>query len=470
MSATPLHYLELTELAEQLRTRALSPVAVTEAMLARIAALDPKLLSYVTVMADTALDEARAAEREIAAGRYRGPLHGVPVAVKDLCDASGVQTSAGMPRVRKNIAPATRDSTAVTRLRAAGAIILGKLQLTEGAVAHHHPEVPPPINPHHAGFWSGASSSGTGVAVAAGLCFGGLGSDTGGSIRFPSFANGITGLKPTWGRVSRAGVFALSWSLDHLGPMARSAADCAAMLTAIAGADDADPTALCAPVPDYLGRLDGDLRDMRVGFDEEFATRGVDAAMIEPMRACLAVLKDAGATIVPLRFPDTAAALTAWTPLATAEVAAYHADNYPARAADYGPGLADLIDIGRATSGIDYARAHDVRQALRGEFAHLFQRVDVAIVPALQRQNLTLEDFAAFGTRDDDWPNLLRFTAPFDITGTPTLSLPAGRNSAGAPYGFQLAAGHLQEDLLLRAGHAWQRATSHHRLRPPLAP
>ncbi len=293
---------------------------------------------------------------------------------------------------------------------------------------------------------------------------------TGGSIRFPSFANGITGLKPSWGRVSRAGVFALSWSLDHIGPMARSAADCATLLNAIAGADDRDPTALCAPVPDYGYKLDGDLRGLKVGLDENFATNNVEPATVAALRECLAVLKEAGATVVPVRFPDTSAALAAWTPLATAEVAAYHAANYPSRASDYGPGLAGLLDTGLATSGVDYARAHDVRQALRGEFAHLFQGVDVALVPCLARQNLSLEDFSVFGTKDDDWPNLLRFTAPFDISGTPTLSLPAGRNGDGAPFGFQLVAGHLQEALLLRAGHAWQRATPHHKLRPRLAP
>ena len=470
MSTTALHYLGLTELATKLRSREVSPVAVTETMLTRIAALDPTLRSYVGLMVDSAKAEARTAEREIAAGNYRGPLHGVPLAVKDLCDAKGVQTSAGMPRVRGNIPPATRDATVVARLRAAGAVILGKLQLTEGAVAHHHPDIAPPINPHHAGYWSGASSSGTGVAVAAGLCFGGLGSDTGGSIRFPSYANGITGLKPTWGRVSRAGVFALSWSLDHIGPMARSAADCAAMLNVLAGADDDDPTALRAPVPDYTYKLDGDLRGLRVGIVENFGAGNIDTANVAAMRECLAVLKEAGATIVPVSFPDSAAALAAWTPLCTAEVAAYHAANYPARAADYGPGLAGLLDTGITTSGMDYALAHDVRQAFRGQLARLFASVDVVIVPAFARPNLTLEDFSSFGSKVDDWSNLLRFTAPFDLSGTPTLSLPAGCHNDGAPFGFQLVAGDLQEALLLRAGHAWQRATDHHRLRPRLAP
>ncbi len=470
MSTTPLHYFELTALAAQLRSRELSPVDITETMLARVTALDPTLLSYVGMMADSARQEARTAEREIAAGNYRGPLHGVPLAVKDLCDAKGVQTSAGMPRVRGKIPPATKDATVVARLRAAGAVILGKLQLTEGAVAHHHPDITPPINPHNPAYWSGASSSGTGVAVAAGLCFGGLGSDTGGSIRFPSYANGITGLKPTWGRVSRAGVFALSWSLDHIGPMARSAADCAVMLNALAGADDDDPTALRAPVPDYSYKLDGDLRGLRVGLVEQLGGPEVDAANITAMRECLAVLKAAGATLVPVSFPDTAPALTAWTPLCTAEVAAYHAANYPSRAAEYGPGLAGLLDTGIATSGIDYALAHDVRQIFRGQLARLFAGVDVVIAPAFQRQNLTLQDFATFGSGADDWSNLLRYTAPFDLSGTPTLSLPAGLNNDGAPFGFQLVAGDLQEALLLRAGHAWQCATAHHRLHPRLAP
>ncbi|MGE3846536.1 MAG: amidase [Gammaproteobacteria bacterium] len=470
MSSAAPHYLDLTALSALLRQRELSPVAVTEAQLARIAALDGDLKSYAAVMADTALAEARAAEQEITAGRWRGPLHGVPLAVKDLCDATGVRTVAGMPRVRGAVPPASADATVVARLRAAGAVILGKLQLTEGAVAHHHPDVPPPVNPHHAGYWSGASSSGTGVAVAAGLCYGGLGSDTGGSIRLPSFANGVTGLKPSWGRVSRAGVFALAWSFDHVGPMARSAADCGAILNAIAGADPADPTALQAPVPDHLYKLDGDLRGLRVGLDAAWASYGIDAPTQQALEACLAVLKDAGATVVPVKMPDTRAALTAWTPMCCAEVAATHADNYPSRAPEYGPGLKGLIEAGSATSGLDYARAHDVRQQFRGQMAALFRGVDVLLAPAFLGQNMTLERFASFGSEVDDWDNLLRYTAPFDVSGSPTLSLPAGFNADGAPFGFQLVADLLNEPLLVRAGDAWQRATDHHRRRPTLAP
>jgi amidase len=225
---TALHYLELTELSRRLHAREISPVEATTAQLPRIERLDGRLKSYAHMMAEAALVQARAAEAEIMRGEIRGPLHGVPIAVKDLCWTQGVPTAAGMT-IYKDFRP-TEDATVVRKLYAAGAIILGKLQLTEGAWAEHHPQIAAPVNPWNAAHWSGASSSGSGVATAAGLCYGSLGSDTGGSIRFPSAANGVTGLKPTWGRVSRYGVFELAATLDHIGPMARSAADCGAIL------------------------------------------------------------------------------------------------------------------------------------------------------------------------------------------------------------------------------------------------
>lgn len=467
MAANDFVFAPLVELARLMAARELSSLEVTQAMLERIATIDGHYGSYVTVMADSALDAARAADDLRARGVACGPLHGVPVAVKDLCDARGVQTSAGMPRVRRNAAPASRDATVVARLRAAGAVILGKLQLTEGAVAHHHPDIRPPLNPHHADYWSGASSSGSGVAVAAGLSYAALGSDTGGSIRFPSFANGVTGLKPSWGRVSRAGVFPLSWSLDHIGPLARSVVDCAAVLGAIAGADDDDPTALSAPVPDFVAACDAGVADLRVGFDEAFATTRVDAETVRAMQDALTLLRDAGAQVVPVRIPATDEVIAAWFPLCTAEAAAAHAATYPVRATDYGPGLSGLLDTGLATSGMDYARAHDVRQRFRGALAAAFAACDVVIAPALMRQNLTLAEFAAFGARSEDWPELVRFTAPFDISGTPTLSLPAGFNAAGAPFGFQLLGAQLGEATLCAAGAVYQNHTDWHLRRPP---
>jgi amidase len=241
-------------------------VEATAAQLARIEKSDGVLKSYAHMMAEAALIQARAAEAEIMRGEIRGPLHGVPIAVKDLCWTQGVPTAAGMT-IYSDFRP-TEDATVVRKLHAAGAITLGKLQLTEGAYADHHPKIAPPVNPWNAAYWSGASSSGSGVATAAGLCYGSLGSDTGGSIRFPSAANGITGLKPTWGRVSRNGVFELAATLDHIGPMARSAADCGVMLGVIAGSDRNDPTAVQDPVPNYLAGMTRGLHGLRIGIDK----------------------------------------------------------------------------------------------------------------------------------------------------------------------------------------------------------
>src|SRR5215475_6633276 len=265
MTSDELWYLELVEVGRCIRARQLSSVEVTQAILDRIVRLDPHFKAYATLTPDLALAQARQADQEISRGALLGPLHGVPIAVKDLCHTKGIPTAAGMP-MHKAHRPAG-DATVVTRLRAAGAVLLGKLQLTEGAYGAHHPAIDPPVNPWSAVHWTGVSSSGSGVATAAGLCYGSLGSDTGGSIRFPSTMNGVTGLKPTWGRVSRAGVFALAPSMDHVGPIARNARDAAALLGALAGADVDDPTAAHDAVPDYLRDIDQGVRALRIGID-----------------------------------------------------------------------------------------------------------------------------------------------------------------------------------------------------------
>ena len=466
MATDELHYLDLLEVGRRIQARELSPVEVTRAQLARIEALDPALKSYATVTPDHALREARAAEDEIMRGDVRGPLHGVPIALKDLCWTRGVPTAAGMT-IHRDFVPG-EDATVTARLRAAGAVCLGKLQLTEGAYADHHPDITPPRNPWNAAHWSGASSSGSGVATAAGLCYGSLGSDTGGSIRFPSAANGITGLKPTWGRVSRYGVFELAATLDHIGPMTRSAADAGAMLGAIAGADPHDPTASQEPVPNYLAGIGRGLRGLRVGIDAAWNTTGTDAATVEAVEAAAAVIESLGAELRAVTFPDVAQMIADWFPNCGVETAVAHEATYPSRKAEYGPALSGLIDTGRALSGLDYQKIILRRADFRGRVAALFETIDLLLVPAQAFASPTVATMATLGEDASLLAGLLRYTCPFDMTGSPTITMPCGYTPGGMPIAFQLVGRHMDEALLVRAGAAFQRETDWHLRRPPV--
>ena len=466
MNRDDLAYLELTDLTARMHARTLSPVEVTEVMLERIAALDPALHSYALVLADSALAEARAAEAQIARGTVLGPLHGAPVAVKDLCWMEDVPTAAGTT-IHQAFRP-SEDATVVRRLRDAGAIILGKLQLTEGAYADHHPKVTPPVNPWGASYWPGASSSGSGAATAAGLCYGSLGSDTGGSIRFPSAAQGLTGLKPSWGRVSRHGVFELAATLDHIGPMTRSARDAAAMLGVLAGADERDPTAFQGDVPDYLAQIDGGIAGLRVGIDRGWVDRAADAATRHVLAEAERVLNNLGAEIVDVVFPDVRQAVADWFPLCGVEVAVAHEATYPARKEEYGPALSGLIELGRGLSGMDYQHIVLRREDLRGRVNALLGTIDLLLLPAQGRAAPTLAETAQLGEDTGLLDSLLTFTCPFDLTGHPTLTLPGGSTEDGMPVAFQLVAAHRAEGLLCRAGHAFQGMTNHHRRHPTL--
>jgi amidase len=460
---TDLHYATLLEAADAIRSRKISPSELTRALLERIARLDPALRSYATVTSELALAQARRAEAEIADGRYRGPLHGIPIAVKDICNTAGVVTAAGMA-IHADHVP-DDDATVVKRLADAGAVLLGKLQLTEGAFVNHHPTVTPPRNPWNADYYAGASSSGSGVATAAGLCFGSVGSDTGGSIRFPCSANGITGLKPTWGRVSRHGVFALADSLDHIGPMTRSAADAGAMLGVIAGRDPNDPTTLTASVPDYLAWLDSGIRGLRIGIDAAYNETGSEPAIVATLREARKVLEQLGATIKEVKLPNPDAVMAAWGPTCAVQTAMAHQATYPARAAEYGE-LAKLIETGRAVSGIEVAMAHRDRLAFSGALAGLFSEIDLLLIPTQPSADFTVvQERELFATADGLW-DFVRFATPFDMSGSPTITLPGGFTAKGLPLSFQLVGRHLDEVLLVRAGHAYQQATDWHRRHP----
>jgi amidase len=461
-----LHYLELTELSRRLHAREISPVEATTAQLARVERLDGRLKSYAHMMAEAALVQARVAEAEIMRGEIRGPLHGVPIAVKDLCWTQGVPTAAGMT-IYKDFRP-TEDATVVRKLYAAGAIILGKLQLTEGAHGEHHPQIPPPVNPWNAAHWPGVSSSGSGVATAAGLCYGSLGSDTGGSIRLPSAANGVTGLKPSWGRVSRYGVFELAATLDHIGPMARSAVDCGAMLGVLAGEDPHDPTAVLDPVPNYLAGMTRGLRGLRVGVDHAWNTSGVDQTMVDAVSAAVATVRDLGGEIREVKFPDVGQIITDWFPLCGVQTAVAHEATYPARKSEYGPALSGVIDLGRGLSGLEYQKIILRRIDFRGRVAAIFRDIDLLMVPAQgiasptnARMAILMQDAATMNA-------MVSFTMPFDMSGSPTITLPCGFTDAGTPVAFQFVGRHLEEEMLVRAGYAYQAATDWHRKHPAL--
>ncbi len=459
-----LHYLELIELARRIHAREISPVEATTAQLARIDKLDGQLKSYAHVMAETALVQARTTEAEIMRGEIRGPLHGVPIAVKDLCWTQGVPTAAGMP-IYRDFRP-IEDATVVRKLHAAGAILLGKLQLTEGAWAEHHPQIPPPVNPWNAAHWSGASSSGSGVATAAGLCYGSLGSDTGGSIRFPSAANGVTGLKPTWGRVSRYGVFELAATLDHIGPMARSAADCGAMLGVIAGSDPNDPTSVLDPVPNYLAGMTRGLRGLHVGVDNAWNATRVDGVMVDAVTAALVTVRELGAEIRDVSFPEVGQILADWFPLCSVQTAVAHEATYPARKSEYGPALSSFIESGLALSGLDYQKIILRRASFRGRVAALFQGIDLLPVPAQSLASPTTAQLARLGEDTEMLNALVRYTMPFNMTGSPTITLPCGFTDAGTPVAFQFVGRHLEEEMLVRAGYVHQTATDWHRKHP----
>ena len=427
-----LHYLSLDEVARRLKSRKLSSVEATETMLDRIGKLDPKLKSYATLMPERALADARRLDAETAAGKSRGALHGVPIAVKDLCDTEGVPTAAGMA-IRRAHVP-TKDATVVVRLKQAGAVVLGKLQMTEGAYGTHHPSVDPPVNPFNAAYWTGVSSSGSGVATAAGLCFASLGSDTGGSIRFPSTMNGLSGLKPTWGRVSRAGVFPLAKSLDHVGPMCRSALDAAIVLGVIAGADPDDPTAAPQAVPDYAAATSAGVKGKRVGVPNNLI--GADADCQRALDGASAALQRHGAQLVDVTLPDLDEAAAQWLAQCGVEAALAHEATFPSQRADYGAEFAALLDLGRGLSGLELSRLQLTRARVTGEIDRVLASIDLLLLPAMA---VAAPSLAAMKTRTPQTiASRLRYTAPIDMSGHPALTLPGGMTADGVPVGFQI--------------------------------
>ena len=466
MTDDEIAWLDLSTVARLIREQMLSAEQVTQAQLRRIERLDTQLHAYACVTSELALTQARAADQRQAQGQALGPLHGVPIAVKDLCWTAGIPTAAGM-QIYKDFVP-DQDATVVQRLREAGAVLLGKLQMTESAFSGHHPLTVVPVNPWEASAWTGVSSSGSGVATAAGLCFGSLGTDTGGSIRFPSAACGVTGLKPTWGRVSRYGVFELAASLDHIGPMCRTAEDCGLMLGVLAGADPKDPTALQAPVPDYSAGNKDNLSGLRIGWDAAYALNDVEPEVAQAVKQTLAVLEKLGAQIVPIAMPEVGDLVENWVPHCGIEAAVAHTNTYPSRRAEYGSMLAGLLDIGNKLTATDYQRILLQRATHTGQLNAVLMQVDLILMPAMPFAAPSTERIANLRKEPGYRRLMSRFTAPTDMSGHPTLTFPAGETASGLPVAAQLVSGHLNEGLLVRAGSAFQNATQWHLRRPPI--
>jgi aspartyl-tRNA(Asn)/glutamyl-tRNA(Gln) amidotransferase subunit A len=453
--------LGIAELGRRYRSRALSPVDVAAAHLARIERLDKTLASYVTVTAERALAEAREAEVALRRGEA-GPLAGIPVAYKDLYATRGIRTTAGSALLADWIPE--HDASCVSRLRRAGTVMLGKLITHEFAFGIQFPghRFPPARNPWNLDHIPGGSSSGSGAALAAGLTVGALGSDTGGSIRGPAAFCGIVGLKPTYGRVSRAGVVTLSWTLDHTGPMARTVEDCALMLQALAGHDPADPASMREPVPDYAAALGQGIRGLRVGVPRDYFFHDVKPEVAGAFESAMETLRRLGAEARDVSIPSIWTA-PAFMVILLAEAFAYHARDLRERPELYGLVLREKLMAGALFTGDEYVQAQRLRSRLREDMHRALAQVDVLATPT------TPGTAPAFATvLDPDFPFARSNMAPFNMTGLPALALPCGFAPNGLPISLQLAGRPFDEATVLRAGHAYEQATEWHRRRPPI--
>jgi aspartyl-tRNA(Asn)/glutamyl-tRNA(Gln) amidotransferase subunit A len=466
--------LTLTEARDAMRNGTLTSEELVSACLRRIAETEPALHACVTVMSDAALAQAREADTAIRAKARIGPLHGLPIALKDLIATRGVLTTAGS-RVLDDWIP-DADAAVVTRLIQAGAIPLCKTNTHEFAFGTY---TPPTRNPWNTERIPGGSSGGSAAALAVGDCPGALGTDTGGSIRIPAACCGVTGLKPTYGLVSRTGIVPLSWSLDVVGPMARTVADCALLLDVLAGYDPSDPDSVDVPLLNYTAALSGArapgdaVRGARIGFPTSYFFNPIDPEVEAAVRAAIEVVISLGATVVEMAMP---AALDdffgVYRDVQRPEAYTWHSDMgwLTTRADRYSPTVRANIAAGADVSAKDYIHAQQARRALTAEMLALMQQVDVLLTPTMVLPApLADESDTPLRAGGEIVPEgNLRCTFPFNISGQPALSLPCGFTSAGLPIGLQIVGSRFGEASVLRLGHAYQRVTSWHARRPPL--
>ena len=452
----------IPQISELLRAKKLSPVELTNDCLSQIEKLDSSLHAFITVMAKSALLQAHQAEDEIQRGHWRGPLHGIPLGLKDLIDTAGVRTTAASAVFKERV-PA-EDAEVVRRLKAAGAVILGKQNLHECAyggssvISYFGPSCNP-WNPAHI---TGGSSGGSAAAVAGGLCYAAIGSDTSGSIREPAAFCALVGLKPTYGRVSLRGVIPLSLSLDHLGPLTRTVADAAVILQTIAGHDAQDATSAEVPVPDYVAALGESLKPFRVGVPRELFFDELDPEIASSMHCALSVLEHLGGETREIELPETGDRT-----VQNAEAYAYHAE-FVARSPElYQPETLRRIQAGAGISPVELEEKRKELGQARRDIAHIFETVDVLVTPTTPVPAPTIAELT--GDPEALRPRelfLLRNTRPFNVWGLPAISVPCGFTTAGLPIGLQIVGPHWEEARVLRVAHAFEQATKWHHKEP----
>jgi aspartyl-tRNA(Asn)/glutamyl-tRNA(Gln) amidotransferase subunit A len=458
-------FLTIAEASALISKRELSPVELVQSRLERIERLDGKLNSFIRVLSEEALAAARSAEAEIVAGRWRGPLHGIPIGLKDIYETKGVPTT-GHSKVMIDHVP-RQDATSVRLLTEAGAIVVGKLATHEFAFGGPSFDLPwpPARNPWDTSRFTGGSSSGTGAAVAAGLVLGGTGSDTGGSIRGPAAFCGLAGLKPSYGRISRAGILPLAFSLDHAGPMAWTAEDCAIMLRAMAGYDPADPASADRPVPDYQAALPGGVKGLRIGFIRHFyeADNPANEATRQGIAAAVKAIEDLGCSVRELRLSPLADWAACGMIIMLAEGYAIHEANLRERFVDYGEAFRDRMALAALITGADYVQAVRRRRELAAELATAMADLDLVMTAAAPSEAPAIEAVSKFAIFER--PSL---TMPFNVTGSPAMSVCCGYTAAGLPLAFQLAGKPFDEATVLKLAHAYEKATPWRSIRPRL--
>jgi aspartyl-tRNA(Asn)/glutamyl-tRNA(Gln) amidotransferase subunit A len=470
LDALELCYTSAGDLSHLIRDRQVSPVEVIDAHLTRIEATEPTFNSFITLLPEHARDAARRAEAQIQAGNYRGPLHGIPVGLKDLFNTAGVRTTSGS-RILDNFIPA-EDCTVATRFQQAGAILLGKLNMHQFAYGptgenfdygHMH-------NPWNPELVTGGSSGGSGSAAAAGQCTITMGSDTGGSVRIPSALCGIIGHKPTYGLVSRAGLTPLSWALDHPGPMVRTVEDAALTLNVIAGHDPADSATTTRELPDYTAALTGSVAGLRIGVVREYFEAPLDSEVETAVRAAIAQLSEMGATVTEVSFPMFADAQAISGTILMSEAAAYHRDLLAKDGDKLTPSVRLRLEAGLFVTAADYLKAQQARARFNHEMARLFQEVDLLAGPSepITAPPILAGEVNIGGQTVGTTAALTQYTRPYNISGTPAVTVPCGFSQAGMPIGLQLAGRPFEDATVLRVAHAYEQATDWHRLHPPV--